>query len=161
MPSNMQVFCPKIICVVSRTPFYRAMRRFDIVDIYFISLINLKKKNYFRYLRQLYSLSLSNLVVPIEYFVASVVDQVRIVSFFHPTINYLAHCNMILYCNQVPLPIEGGRSFHVQLDCALISAQSRAMASIKFDIPHPRFFPHMDLDFSGPLRYSSDLTYFI
>jgi hypothetical protein len=80
-----------------------------------------------RFLRQIYSLSLSSLSVPLEYFVASLV-------------------------NQVPLPVEGGRPFHVMLDSALISNTSRPMAPIVFELPVARYFPHMDLDFAGPLR---------
>src|SRR4051812_30022303 len=80
-----------------------------------------------RFLRQIYSLSLSSLSCPLEYFVASLV-------------------------NQVPLPVEGGRPFHVMLDSALISPTSRPMAPIVFDLPVARYFPHMDLDFAGPLR---------
>ena len=106
MSLNFSIYCPKVICVVSSHPFYRAMRR---------------------YLRQLYSLSISSLECPLEYFITSVVAQ-------------------------VPLPIEGGRSFNLQLDAALITSASRAMAPIRFEIPPARFFPQMDLDFSGPLR---------
>eukprot|EP01034_Spumella_vulgaris_P022474 gene22474-28602_t len=104
--AGSQVFCPKVVCVVSKRPFYRAMRRF---------------------LRQIYSLSLSSLSCPLEYFVASLI-------------------------NQVPLPVEGGRAFHVMLDSALISPTSRPMAPIVFELPVARYFPHMDLDFAGPLR---------
>ena len=52
------------------------------------------------------------------------------------------------------IQIEGGRPFNLHLDAALITASSRAMAPVKFELPHSRFFPHMDLDFSGPLRYT-------
>lgn len=103
---QFNIYCPKVICVISRNPFYRAMRR---------------------YLRQLYSLSISSLQCPLEFFITSVVAQ-------------------------VPTPIEGGRSFNLHLDAALITSSSRAMAPIRFDVPPCRFFPHMDLDFSGPLR---------
>lgn len=99
-------FTPKVICVVSRMPCYRAMGRF---------------------LRQLYSISLSSLSTPIEHFIASLVGQ-------------------------VPLPVPGGRPLHVVLDAALISNQSRAMPAIAFYLPPRHFFPPMDLDFSGPLR---------
>lgn len=86
-----------------------------------------------RYLRQVYSISLSSSICPLEYFIASVVGQ-------------------------VPIPVEGGRPFHLILDAALISATSRPMASILFDVPPERFFPIMDLDFAGPLRsFSVDI----
>ena len=83
-----EVFCSKVICVVTRTPFYRAMRRF---------------------LRQLYSLSLSTMQCPIEFFIAAVIAQ-------------------------IPVPIEGGRPFHLQLDAALISPSQRAMTRIVFQV---------------------------
>ena len=103
---NFNIYCPKVICVISSNPFYRAMRR---------------------YLRQIYSLSISTLDCPLEFFISSVVAQ-------------------------IPMPIEGGRPFHLQLDAALIASSSRAMAPIRFEVPPVRFFPHMDLDFAGPLR---------
>lgn len=53
---------------------------------------------------------------------------------------------------QVPVPMEGGRPFHVLLDAAMISSTSKSMAPIIFDVPRTYFFPHMDLDFAGPLR---------
>jgi len=113
MLPGTNLFCPKVICVVSSKPYYRAMRR---------------------YLRQLYSMSLSQLPVPLENFVASLVSQ-------------------------VPLPVEGGRPFHVLLDGALISQTSRALKAIKFDLPPRKAFPHMDLDFAAPLRcLSVELT---
>jgi hypothetical protein len=80
-----------------------------------------------RFLRQIYSLSLSQLKCPLEDFIVSLVAQ-------------------------IPLPVEGGRPFHVMLDAALISSTSRAMTAIMFDLPHSRFFPFMDLDFAAPLR---------
>ena len=52
----------------------------------------------------------------------------------------------------VPCPVEGGRPFHVILDAALISASSKPMAPVVFEVPSRRFFPIMDLDFSAPLR---------
>ena len=55
LPSHKSVYAPKVICVLTKKPFYRAMRR---------------------YLRQLYSLSLSVTSCPIEYFISSVVGQV-------------------------------------------------------------------------------------
>jgi len=103
---GMEFFAPKVICVVSQFPFYRAMGR---------------------YLKQLYSLSLSPSHCPLEHFIASVVAQ-------------------------VPLPVPGGRPFHVVLDAALISESSRAMAPICFDLPSRYFLPPMDLDFAGPMR---------
>ena len=48
--------------------------------------------------------------------------------------------------------MEGGRAFHVILDAALISAKSKPMAAIAFDVPKRSFFPNMDLDFSAALR---------
>jgi hypothetical protein len=104
--SSQVFFCPKIICVVSRNPFYRAMRR---------------------YLRQLYSISLSCIPCPIESFIYTLVSR-------------------------IPCPVDGGRPFHVLLDAALISAKSKPMAPVVFESPQKRFFPLMDLDFSGPLR---------
>jgi hypothetical protein len=80
-----------------------------------------------RYLKQLYSLSLSPSQCPLEEFISSVVAQ-------------------------VPLPVEGGRPFHVVLDAALISQTSRAMPPVIFDLPSRFFFPPMDLDFAGPMR---------
>ncbi len=106
MVKGTNVFCPKVICVVSSRPYYRAMRR---------------------YLRQLYSMSLSSLPLPLEYFVSAIVAQ-------------------------VPSPIEGGRPFHVLLDSALIAPTSRSLKAIKFDLPSRMSFPHMDLDFAAPLR---------
>ena len=102
----MQLFCPKVICVVSQYPFYRAMRR---------------------YLRQLYSLSLSSTNYPIEFFIAAVV----------------AH---------IPMPVPGGRPYHIVLDAGMIGVDSRHMPPIEFDVPAPLSFPHMDLDFSAPLK---------
>jgi hypothetical protein len=106
MVRGTNVFCPKVICVVSSRPYYRAMRR---------------------YLRQLYSLSLSATPLPLEYYVSCLVAQ-------------------------VPSPMEGGRQFHVLLDGALIAPTSRALKPIKFDLPVKKGFPHMDLDFAAPLR---------
>lgn len=80
-----------------------------------------------RYLKQLYSLSLSPIFCPLEYFISSVVSR-------------------------VPLPVEGGRPFHVVLDASLISLTSKSMAPICFDLPSKYSFPHMDVDFAGPLR---------
>jgi hypothetical protein len=80
-----------------------------------------------RFLKQLYSLSLSPSFFPIEHFIASVVSQ-------------------------IPVPVPGGRPFYVVLDAALISPSSRSMQSIKFELPPKCFFPPMDLDFSGPMR---------
>jgi hypothetical protein len=80
-----------------------------------------------RYLKQLYSLSLSPTFCPLEYFISSVVSR-------------------------VPLPIEGGRPFHVVLDASLISATSRSMPPICFDLPSKYSFPQMDVDFAGPMR---------
>jgi hypothetical protein len=106
IPEEKGIFCPKLICVLSRVPFYRAMRR---------------------YLRQLYSISLSSSICPLEHFIGAVVGQ-------------------------LPIPVEGGRPFHLVLDAALISPTSRPMTSIAFEVPSERFFPIMDLDFAGPLR---------
>jgi hypothetical protein len=80
-----------------------------------------------RYLRQLYSISLSSSIVPLEQFITSIVGQ-------------------------IPIPVEGGRPFHIILDAALISPTSRSMPPISFHLPTERFFPLMDLDFAGPLR---------
>lgn len=55
----------------------------------------------------------------------------------------------------MPLPVEGGRPFHVVLDAALISVKSKPMSPIIFQVPPQRFFPLMDLDFAGPLRCMS------
>ena len=103
---GFSIYCPKVICVVSTNPFYRAMRR---------------------YLRQLYSMSLSSPQCPLEFFITSVVGL-------------------------IPVPIEGGRPFVLHLDAALINPTARAMPPILFEVPPSRFFPHMDLDFSAPLR---------
>jgi hypothetical protein len=80
-----------------------------------------------RYLRHLYSISLSASICPLEHFISSVVAQ-------------------------VPLPVEGGRPFHVVLDAALISLTSRPLIPVVFELPPVRFFPMMDLDFAGPMR---------
>lgn len=80
-----------------------------------------------RYLRHIYSISLSASICPIEHFITSVVGQ-------------------------VPLPVEGGRPFHVVLDAALISHSSKPMTPVIFDLPQQQFFPIMDLDFAGPMR---------
>jgi hypothetical protein len=80
-----------------------------------------------RYLKQLYSLSLSPTFCPLEYFISSVVSR-------------------------VPLPVEGGRPFHVVLDASLISPTSRSMPPICFDLPSKYSFPQMDVDFAGPMR---------
>lgn len=103
---EMEIVCPKVICVLSQMPFYRAMGRF---------------------LRQLYSLSLSPMVCPIERFLTSTVAK-------------------------VPLPLSGGRPLHIVLDAALISIMSKAMAPISLELPSERSFPPMDLDFAAPLR---------
>lgn len=104
--SSVSLFSPKVICVITSMPFYRAMRR---------------------YLRQLYSLSLSSLPVPLEFYISSIVSK-------------------------IPLPVPGGRPFHVVQDISLISSASKPMAPIKFDLPSSRSFPHVDLDFAAPLR---------
>ncbi len=104
--AGMEIFSPKVICVLSQYPFYRAMGRL---------------------LRQLYSLSLSPTVVPLEHFLVATVAK-------------------------VPLPLAGGRPYDVVLDAGLISPTSKAMAPIRFELPPDRFFPPMDLDFAGPLR---------
>src|SRR5690606_13474440 len=57
MPNDYAIFAPRCICVLSNVPFYRAMTR---------------------YLRQLYSISISMTPVPIEKFVASVISQVML-----------------------------------------------------------------------------------
>jgi hypothetical protein len=106
LPSDAGIFCPKVICVLSHKPFYRAMGR---------------------YLKHIYSLSLSSSICPLEHFITSVVSE-------------------------IPLPCPGGRPFHVVLDAALIAPTSRPMKPIIFKIPNHRFFPLMDLDFAGPLR---------
>jgi hypothetical protein len=80
-----------------------------------------------RYLKQLYSLSLSPTFCPLESYISSIVSR-------------------------VPLPIEGGRPFHVVLDASLISATSRSMPPICFDLPSKYSFPQMDVDFAGPMR---------
>ena len=80
-----------------------------------------------RFLKQLYSLSLSPSFSPLEHFISSVVSQ-------------------------IPVPVQGGRPFYVVLDAALISQSSRSMQPIKFELPPKCFFPPMDLDFSGPMR---------
>ena len=66
-----------------------------------------------RYLCQIFSMSLSSLPCPLEFFIASVVGQ-------------------------VPLPVAGGRPFHVVQDAALISSTSCAMNAIEFEVPLPR-----------------------
>jgi len=99
-------FSPKVLCVISRNPYYRALRK---------------------YLCQLYSMSMSSLPCPIEFYIASVV-------------------------NLIPNPVAGGRPFHIVQDAALISVTSKSMAPICLEVPAHRFFPHIDLDFAGPLR---------
>lgn len=83
-----------------------------------------------RFLKQLYSLSVGSNRYPLEYFIYSLV-------------------------NQVSIPIEGGRPFHVSLDAALISETSRALPPIHFRLPAIGSaggnFPFLDMDFSGPL----------
>jgi hypothetical protein len=106
LAESMEIVSPKVICVLSQMPYYRAMGRL---------------------LRQLYTLSLSPIVCPLEEFIASVVAR-------------------------VPLPLAGGRPYHVVLDDALISPTSKSMSPVVFDMPRDRFFPVMDLDFAGPLR---------
>lgn len=103
---HMQLFCPQVICVLSHHPFYRAMGR---------------------YLKQLYSISLSPSSCPMEHFIGSVVS-----------------------C--VPLPVPGGRPFHIVLDASLISKTSKSLPEICIQLPPKKFFPVMDLDFAGPLR---------
>jgi hypothetical protein len=104
--SRFTLFCPKVICILSSYPFYRGMRS---------------------YLRQIYSLSLSTLICPIEFFISSLVSLVAV-------------------------PLQGGRPFHYIQDASLISEKSRTMPAIVFDLPPEQFFPCLDLDFSGPLR---------
>lgn len=103
---SKSLFIPKVICLLSHAPFYRAMRR---------------------YLRQLYSLSLSSLLSPLHYFISSIVGS-------------------------IPLPYEGGRPFHLVLDAALISLNSKPMPPIVLELPSSTSFPVMDLDFASPLR---------
>lgn len=74
MPADYAIFAPRCICVLSNVLFYRAMTR---------------------YLRQLYSISISMTPVPIEKFVASVISQ-------------------------VPIPLPGGRAFEIFLDWGLV-----------------------------------------
>lgn len=106
LPPDAGIFCPKVICVLSHKPFYRGMGR---------------------YLKHIYSLSLSSSICPLEHFITSVVSK-------------------------IPLPCHGGRPFHVVLDAALIAPTSRPMKPVVFKMPSHRFFPLMDLDFAGPLR---------
>jgi hypothetical protein len=106
LPPDAGIFCPKVICVLSHKPFYRGMGR---------------------YLKHIYSLSLSSSICPLEYFITSVVSK-------------------------VPLPCDGGRPFHIVLDAALIAPTSRPMKPIIFKVPSLRSFPLMDLDFAGPMR---------
>jgi hypothetical protein len=106
MLPNVGIYCPKIISVISSLPCYRAERSF---------------------LRQIYSMSMSSIPCPIEYYIASIISQ-------------------------VPTPFPGGRSFQIIQDSALISTTSKSMGSIGFDIPGDNFFPFLDLDFAAPLR---------
>ena len=129
---GMEFFCPKVICVVSQFPFYRYLHIIYIVGYVVASDVPLCcmwscRRAMGRYLKQLYSLSLSPSQCPLEHFISSVVAQ-------------------------VPVPVEGGRPFHVVLDAALISESSRAMPPVCFDLPARIFFPPMDLDFAGPMR---------
>ena len=56
MLEDHALFAPRCICVLSHFPFYRAMTR---------------------YLRQLYSISISKTTVPVEKFISAIVSQVR------------------------------------------------------------------------------------
>jgi hypothetical protein len=80
-----------------------------------------------RYLKQIYSLSLSPMDCPLEHFVAAVVSR-------------------------VPLPFPGGRTFHLVLDAALIAESSKCMQPISLSLPPRAFLPVMDLDFTAPFR---------
>jgi hypothetical protein len=116
--------------VLARKPFYRL-----VVYSLIYQFTNCTNRDCFilsysamrRYLRHIYSLSLSSAICPLEYYISSVVHQ-------------------------APLPVEGGRPFHVVLDAALISVQSKPMSPVIFHLPPPRYVPFVDLDFAGPLR---------
>lgn len=107
LPENVTMFSPKVICILSTQPFYRAMRGF---------------------LSQSYSMSLSQLSYPLEYYIAALVSH-------------------------VPLPWPGGRSFHYIQDIALINTTSKSLPPLIFDLPNASIsYPFLDLDFSSPLR---------
>jgi hypothetical protein len=106
LPDNVTLYSPKVLCVLSTHPFYRAMKGF---------------------LSQLYSMSLSAVLYPLEFFIVALVDQ-------------------------IPLPMPGGRAFHYSQDIALLGGSSKALSPIIFSLPPERFYPFLDLDFSAPLR---------
>lgn len=79
-------------------------------------------------LQQMYAFSSSHLPYEIEYLISAVVDD-------------------------IPLPFEGGRSFHVLLDNYDTNPEHRfPNESISFHLPDKFFFPILDFDFSSPLR---------
>lgn len=106
MSSDMNLVCPKVICLLSQYPFYKAMGR---------------------YLKQLYSISLSPSAVPLEHFIATIISK-------------------------LPIPTEGGRSLNIYLDAALISNSSRPMPVLNFQLPPLKSFSFVDLDFAAPMR---------
>jgi hypothetical protein len=110
---EFRLYMPKCICIMSHYPFYRAMRRF---------------------LRQLYSISLSSSRIPIE----------RYISFF---------------VTHLPFPSPGGASLHVLLDGSLMESTPRNGRGFASSLPpiclsNPKWntLPGLDLDFLAPFR---------
>jgi hypothetical protein len=82
------------------------------------------------YLKQLYSLSLSPLQIPLESFISCLVSR-------------------------IPAPIPGGRPYHVVLDLDLIPLTSQPMPPIIFDLPSQYSFPFNETQFYSILKYFS------
>jgi hypothetical protein len=82
------------------------------------------------YLKQLYSLSLSPLQIPLESFISCLVSR-------------------------IPAPISGGRPYHVVLDLDLIPPTSQPMPPIIFDLPSRYSFPFNETQFYSLLKYFS------
>ena len=109
IPENVTFYCPKAICLVSSQPFYRPMRSF---------------------LGQIYSMSLSSLPCPLEFYIASLIGK-------------------------VPMPTPGGRPFQFIQDVGLLANSARSLPVIEFQLPHREYYSFLDLDFSAPLRCMS------
>ena len=80
------------------------------------------------YLKQLYSLSLSPLQLPLESFISCIISR-------------------------IPAPLPGGRSYHVILDLDLIPSTSQPMSPIIFDLPSHYSFPFNETQLSSILKF--------
>ena len=112
MTGDFALYMPKCICLISHNPFYRGMRRF---------------------LRQLYSISLSATRIP------SRIPIERYISYF---------------VSHLPFPKPGGAKLHVHLDGSLMHAPDHSSSLPPIILSQPALcgLPGVDLDFLAPFR---------